>query len=365
MRNLIIFALIVTVLLSGCSLKESTVKLNKQKQPIAHGTMKNTHLLKPQATISITPLTFDSTNATISTIDRKENVSEITYHIWRTADGKASMKAFSSKDRDRDFSFLLDTKDFMSQRGEFNVEAYSVHKNGKKEFLAQSKLTFQQHVPILMYHAIDDYKGNGTKELFVTPANFEAQMRYLEDNGYTFLTFERWDEINKVNKPVLVTFDDGMKNNLNAFNILLKLKNDKFKPVATEFMIAGCIDAGTNWLSSSDLKEMVKSGIYSVQSHTMTHNDLPKVTDYEKELNTSKEQIEQVTGKPIIALAYPSGHFNDKVVEETKKYYKYAVTTKPGQSIEKGELNEMLLLHRVRISYSTTINQFSSMLKVE
>ena len=42
-------------------------------------------------------------------------------------------------------------------------------------------------------------------------------------------------------------------------------------------------------LSTSEIKEMVDSGIFSVQSHTATHADLPKITNYEEELKGSKE----------------------------------------------------------------------------
>ena len=83
--------------------------------------------------------------------------------------------------------------------------------DGKTIPLTKSTITFEQKVPVLMYHAIDDYHGQGIKDLFVSPANFEAQMKHLKDNGYTLLTFERWGDINKVNKPIFVTFDDGMK----------------------------------------------------------------------------------------------------------------------------------------------------------
>jgi peptidoglycan/xylan/chitin deacetylase (PgdA/CDA1 family) len=108
---------------------------------------------------------------------------------------------------------------------------------------------------------------------------------------------------------------------------------------------------------------MVNSGIFSIQGHTMTHNDLRLITSYDEELRSSKEKIEQITGKPITAIAYPSGRFNDKVVEETKKYYQYATTTIPGQFITKGEKDELYLMHRVRISNDTTLAQFAAMVK--
>ncbi|OIK15004.1 polysaccharide deacetylase [Bacillus sp. MUM 116] len=374
MNKLILFAFICTTLLAGCSLKEAKAKMSKENKQITH-TKKteatftddsvpevgNRPIFQPKATISISPLTFESTNATITTEDLKENVSGIRYHIWRTADGPENMKTFTSTDTAEDFSFLFDTNEFSGKRGEYHVEAYSVQEDGVEKLLAKTTLTFQQHIPILMYHAIDDYKGVGMQELFVSPANFEEQMRYLKDHGYTFLTFENWREVNKVNKPVLVTFDDGMKNNLKAFWILQKLQDNTFHPAATEYVIAGSIDKNPSRLSSADIKEMADSGIFSIQSHTMSHADLPKITNYEEELEGSKEKIEQVTGKPVIAIAYPFGHVDSTVVEETKKYYQYATTTKPGQFIEKGEADEMLLMRRVRISNSTTINQFAAL----
>ncbi|MDN3017003.1 polysaccharide deacetylase family protein [Paenibacillus sp. BSR1-1] len=377
MYKLLKIALFSTLVLSGCSLSKADAKMHKAEKLVKHTEISKEPKTKepksnqpevnkmtvfqPNAGISVSPFAYESANAMISTIDRTVEVSEINYHIWRTADGPASMKSFISNQKETNFSYLFNTKEFSGKRGEYQIEAYGILPDGTEELLAKSSLTFQQYVPILMYHAIDEYKGEGLKELFVTPTNFEAQMRYLKDNGYTLLTFERWDEINKVNKPILVTFDDGMKNNLNAFHILQELKDDTFQPSATEYVIAGYIDSGDYRLSSADIKEMVNSGIFSIQSHTMSHADLPKVTNYEEELNTSKEKIEQITGKPVIAIAYPYGHFNDQVVAETKKYYQFATTTKPGQFIEKGAPDEMLVMHRVRISYSTTINQFAAL----
>ncbi len=54
-----------------------------------------------------------------------------------------------------------------------------------------------------------------------------------------------------------------------------------------------------------------------------------------RELKGSKEKLEKITGKPVIAVAYPFGHVDDKVVAETKKYYQFATTTKPENSLQK------------------------------
>ena len=207
-----------------------------------------------------------------------------------------------------------------------------------------SQVFAQRKVPILIYHSIDEFNGHGSKDLYVAPKNFEKQMIYLRDYGYTLLTFDRWQDIDKVNKPIFITFDDGWKNNLNAFDIFQKLKNERFQPTGTIFVISDFIGR-SNRLSESDLKMMADSGIISIQSHTVTHPNLTKIKNYEYELKESKDKIQKVTGKPVIALAYPYGNFNNKVVAETKKYYSFGLTTIPELFSEKGIKDELYLYH--------------------
>ncbi|MDR4889835.1 polysaccharide deacetylase family protein [Fredinandcohnia sp. QZ13] len=221
-----------------------------------------------------------------------------------------------------------------------------------------SQVLAQPKIPILVYHSIDEFKGHGSKELYVTPKNFEKQIIYLRDHGYTLLTFDRWQDIDKVNKPIFITFDDGYKDNLNAFDIFQKLTNEYFKPSGTIFVISDFIGR-SNRLSKSDLKMMADSGIFSIQSHTATHPDLTKIKDYEYELKGSRVKIQKITGKPVIALAYPYGNFNNKVVEETKKYYLFGITTTPELFSEKGIKDEVYLLPRIYIKYSTTLDDFA------
>jgi len=221
--------------------------------------------------------------------------------------------------------------------------------------LAQSK------VPILVYHSIAEYSGHGMKELFVTPENFEKQMTYLKNHGYTLLTFEKWDKINQVKKPIFITIDDGYKNNLNAYQIFQKLKSPAFQPAATIFVISDYISR-SNRLSSSDVKMLSDSGLFSIQSHTSTHPDLLHTANYKEELQESKNKIEQTTGKPVIALSYPYGNTNQRVIAEVKKYYMYGLTTTPGPYVKLNIKDELYQLPRTYVKYSTTLEDFAHMI---
>lgn len=229
-------------------------------------------------------------------------------------------------------------------------------------FIFPLKVLGNATIPILVYHSIAEFQGNGSKELYVTPKNFENQMLYLRDHGFTLLTFERWQDIHKVKKPIFITFDDGYLNNQNAFEIFVRLTNERFKPAATIFVISDFIGR-PNRLSKTDLKTMADSGIFSIQSHSATHPDLTKISDYRYQLKDSKDKIQRITGKPVIALAYPYGNFNDKVVSETKKYYKFGITTTPERFVEKGIKDELYLLPRIYIKYSTSLDEFAKIVE--
>lgn len=228
-------------------------------------------------------------------------------------------------------------------------------------FIIPSQAFAQKEIPILVYHFIDEYKGVGSKELYVTPKNFEEQVRYLRDHGYTLLTFEQWADIHKIEKPIFITFDDGYKNNLHVFKIYQKLQTQNFKPTGTIFVISDFI-GWSNRLSKEEITMLSDSGLISIQSHTATHPDLTKSERLTYELEDSKVKIEDITKKPVIAVAYPYGNFNSKVVEKTKKYYKFGLTTTPALYKETGLKDELYLLPRIYVKYSTTLEEFADLI---
>lgn len=174
-------------------------------------------------------------------------------------------------------------------------------------------------VPILEYHCIDD-KIFGWDELFVSPVEFEKQMSYLKDNNYTVITFNQLSNVKNIKKPVMITFDDGYEDNYtNAYPIL-----KKFNFNATIFLISKAVGS-PYFLNRSEISEM--KGLISFESHTNTHPHLTKLKDNEiaNELAMSKKAIEDMTNSKVDVLAYPYGDYNKRVMNITKKYYKYGI----------------------------------------
>lgn len=218
-------------------------------------------------------------------------------------------------------------------------------------------------IPILMYHQVGNNPSKDAYGRFVTPENFRKQVEFLKNNGYTLINFEDIPKAHKIKKPIIITFDDGREDNMIAFDILKEFQDEQFHPKATFFIIGSKIDK-MGYLSEADIKEISNSNIISIQSHTMNHvhfNDTEtKGYDLKEELSVNKQLLENITGKKVNTLAYPYGAYNQAIINETKKYYDYAVTTRHKAANLNGDLYQ---LDRLRVRFDTSIKDFEKMIK--
>ena len=207
-----------------------------------------------------------------------------------------------------------------------------------------------KNIPILTYHCVDD-NIFGVPALFVAPSDFDAQMQLIQDEGYTPITFgemESPDVLNRVSKPLIITFDDGYEDNF-VF-AYPTLKKHGFK--ATIFLVTSAIGKN-HCLSVDEIHQM--QDLVDFQDHTVTHPHLGGMdpVKVEWELAESKKAIEALTGKPVFVVAYPYGSYDKNVVDIAAKHFTYGVTTdfgifhdKPGSNLE---------IHRISVSESTTL----------
>lgn len=210
-------------------------------------------------------------------------------------------------------------------------------------------------IPILMYHAIADVPTTKWTGLFVRPSELRAQMKYLADNGFQTITFEDLDNIGAFSKPVMLTFDDGYRDNYEILFPLLK----EFNMKATIFVITDTVWS-SNYISQEQIREMSDSGFVSIQSHTVSHASLPSLggAALNKELSESKRILEELTGRPVIAHAYPCGDNNGNVRAAASQYYDYAVTTNSGKFVCG---SNTLTMNRVGIGRGLGIRAFAAL----
>lgn len=223
-----------------------------------------------------------------------------------------------------------------------------------------------QKVPILMYHYIREVDKNSDPtgwSLSVTPDNFASQMNYLKNHNYQTLTFEDIDYMIKNKQsfpknPIIISFDDGYDDFFtNAFSVLQK--ND-FNAVV--FMIGGRVNQ-PGYLSSDQIKSLDDYGI-EFGLHTQTHINMANssLSNVEKELQENTIALQKITGKIPNILAYPSGQFDEDLIDYLKvsKNIKFGLTTV--EQTADFSLHNPLILPRLRVSGSTTLEKLQELL---
>lgn len=173
-------------------------------------------------------------------------------------------------------------------------------------------------IPILMYHYVggNPNSNDTTRNSLTVPLkNFEEQLRYLSQSGFTTLSLNDLADIatKKIActaKPIVLTFDDGYIDfYVNAFPVL-----KKYNLRAVVFIPTGLINQGY-YMSWDQIREISDSGLVSFEAHTVTHRYLTGLGRGEiiAELRNSKETLESETNQKVSFIAYPFGAVNDVV----------------------------------------------------
>jgi peptidoglycan/xylan/chitin deacetylase (PgdA/CDA1 family) len=217
-------------------------------------------------------------------------------------------------------------------------------------------------VPVLMYHRICDLTEREARsplmrDLTVSPADFENQMRYLVDHDFTLLRARDVEEALRdgrelPERAVAVTMDDGYKDNFDcAFPILRR-----YGLPATVFLVTSTIDTARH-LSWDEIAIMQRAAI-GYGSHTVHHPDLTllPIEQLDFELRESKRVLEDRLVERISAVAYPSGQYNRQVAERAQAAGYVAGWKKGGGPVRPGA--DPFLLPRVRVRGCTTMEEF-------
>ncbi len=206
-------------------------------------------------------------------------------------------------------------------------------------------------IPILMYH--------------YTPGDFEYQLRHLLSRGYTAITLDQLNNAFRHRdplpaKPVVITFDDGYENQLQAFALL-----EKYQMPATFYIVtsggnsnwcvgagrtnASCGDAYLNW---DQVRQLASSSLVTIGAHTVNHANLANLSPEQQrsEIFDSKTQLEQQLKRTVRHFAYPYGSFNATTIGLIGDAgFITAVSTIPGTIQGMGNI---FTLHRVRSALS-------------
>lgn len=225
-------------------------------------------------------------------------------------------------------------------------------------------------VPVIMYHrVINNAENEGVYGTYIYEDMFKKHLQYLKDKNYTVITFKDLDKIGwrnrfeKGKKYIILTFDDGYKDNYDlAFPIL---KEFNFK--ATIFLMGSLtynewdVKAGGerkfSLMSVEMIKEMQDYGI-EFGAHTFNHPKLNTLSneEIEHQIVDVKKPLEEKIGKEIITFAYPYGILNDYAKEMAKKAgYTFALATDSGSVCLSDDLYQ---IRRIAIFPNTNLFSF-------
>ncbi len=189
----------------------------------------------------------------------------------------------------------------------------------------------------LMYHHVGVLEDPQEEQypFTVRPDMLERQILFLKAGGYTPVSLAELDAARKagkssVQKPVMLTFDDGYEDNYTNLFPLLK----KYNVPAVIFLITDRVGTPGH-MTWEQIKEMKDSGLAEFGSHTRSHRRLRSLSNEEivKELRESKQILEEKLGSPVTALCYPfgAGGFDKRVRPQVfKAGYIFDFSTKKG-----------------------------------
>jgi peptidoglycan/xylan/chitin deacetylase (PgdA/CDA1 family) len=175
----------------------------------------------------------------------------------------------------------------------------------------------ERNIPVLNYHQVEDNVNN---PLTLSNQEFEEQMAYLHRHGYNSITPDQLIMHLRTgaalpDKPVLITFDDGYRDNyMNAYPIM-----KKYGFTGTVFLITDLVGHNSWYLDWQQIRKMQQDG-FIFGSHTLNHVSLTTLAPDEarRQLIKSREGIEWRLGTPVRYFAYPTGAYNKEIEELVK-----------------------------------------------
>jgi peptidoglycan/xylan/chitin deacetylase (PgdA/CDA1 family) len=201
-------------------------------------------------------------------------------------------------------------------------------------------------VPILMYHSLDATKIGSYAAL--APSTFRRQMQFIKQNGYNVVSLSDYCQSLKEKrtlpkKSLVITFDDGYKDNIVALKTLKELDYP-----ATIFLIVERIGL-PGYLELAEISAFLNNTKTTIGSHTLTGAYLPDVgpEGAKKEIVQSKVTLEKSFSVDVETFSYTIGGFTPKNLLQVKEAgYLCACTTNRGFS----RILDRFALRRIKIT---------------
>ena len=172
----------------------------------------------------------------------------------------------------------------------------------------------------IFYH--DIHSENRFTDMSTSVDLFVKHINIIRD-----LDFEIVHEITKEKNQISISFDDGFKGLYENIGIINQLEI----PV-TIFVVCSFLDKD-NYLSTNNLKELANNKFIKIQSHTLSHTELPTLDSdsLHMELQKSKEDLESICDTEINQICFPKGLFDKFAIKKSSEVgYNKQFSSLPG-----------------------------------
>ena len=227
--------------------------------------------------------------------------------------------------------------------------------------LAAARSAHVAEVPVLMYHVIADPPAGATwPHLFVSPAEFAAQVAWLEAHGFEAVTlaqvWRHWQHGAPLPKrPVVLTFDDGYHS---VAAVALPALAERGWPGVLNLKLGNIGEPGG--LTERQVRRLLAAG-WELGAHTFTHPDLRTLDDaaLEREVAGSRKALRRRFGVPVDFFCYPAGRYDARVLAAVRRAgFLGATTTREGLATAEKPYE----LKRVRVSRGDGVRRLASAL---
>lgn len=143
-------------------------------------------------------------------------------------------------------------------------------------------------IPILMLHTVNNQPElNPLGDLSVSAKGLDSYLKVFKQWKYQMISMD--DFVNKNYDPekpyVVLTFDDGYKDNLTVALPVLKKYNARATIFVNPAYVSDCTDPDSDWgfMTWDEVEKASESGVFDIQAHTMTHEFIfrsDKIYDY-------------------------------------------------------------------------------------
>jgi peptidoglycan/xylan/chitin deacetylase (PgdA/CDA1 family) len=150
----------------------------------------------------------------------------------------------------------------------------------------------------------------------VRPSVLAAQMKALDDAGYTPITGEAYVAhvargAKLPRKPILITFDDASAGQYERALPIL----EKHDFVAT-FFVMTVVLGKPGWLTKGQVKALDRAGM-TIGAHTYDHKAVPEYTDadFETQFEAPGRELRRIVGHKVELFAYPFGAYSAAAIQ--------------------------------------------------